>query len=1149
MPAMPFLFRRPRLTLRLLLAAIALLPLRALAQYVDFEHLSVEDGLSQNTVTCLLQDRQGFVWVGTEYGLNRYDGYRFVVYKSVLGDSTSLTDNRITALHEDLRGNIWVGTESGGLLRFSKSENRFYRYQHSPHDPASLSDDRVTAIAGAATGVVWVGTANGLNRLDLESGQFQHFLHDPIDPQTPGANHIYALAKQSADTLLIGHAQGFDVLAEDGLRFERHRSEHAVKALIPSNSVHTGLLPPNTRWLTGTEAGLMAHHPDMGTTPMPVEGLQDVSSLLAGPDRSLWVGTSKGLFRLSKHHGWEHFIHYAADRNSLSSSYVHSLMADASGIVWIGTYAGGVNKYLPSRQAFGHFKHIAGDEATISHNDVTALCADASGRLWVGTTQGLDLLDSTLRRVAHFGPGNSGLSGPHITCLLPDAASGGVWVGTRRGLNLLKPGVGTVAVFQHWEGDPHSLSHNNIYSLHLDREGVLWVGTAQGLNRLDPRTGTVQRFMAEPDNPIGLGGNMVTAICGSPDGMLWVGTYDAGLYKFNPGTEIFKSYRQEAPGMAGMGANSILSLYRSPSGSLWVGTFEGGLNLLPAGAETFSAYTEEQGLPNNQVYGILPDAQGYLWCSTNDKLVRFDPNSELFRSYDIKDGLQGNEFNANAYAQGPDGRLFFGGPNGFNAFYPEAISDNAYAPNVVLTAFELFNQPVGISASGPLRADISTLKEVVLAHHQNTFSFEFAALGYQLPERNQYAYLMEGIDMDWQQIGRRRKAYFTGLAPGEYVLRVMATNSDGVWNKQAISLRVVVLAPFWRTWWFAVLLVGGLSALSYYIYLGYQRRVAERVGGLERQVEEMRRMADRKSEQLQQQVQEHHRLQLELGKSMDLLMSQDQQRRKQEREMEEGMSYALRIQESLLTPQEELLQHLPESFLFFEPKLVVGGNFYWMSEAGAKGKSNNRTVIAIGDCAGKGIAGALLSMVGMQMLHEVVNMQGIKGAKKILDVLNHNFAKTLNHQQGNTFYGMDLAVCTIDWQQKVLEFAGAQRPLFYLQHGEMHTVKGDPFPIGISDEHEAAQGFTSHTIGFYHPTTFYLSTDGFEDQLGGSENRKYMQRRLKELLSTLHDLPMETQRLHLEREFVEWRGEQPQIDDVCVLGFRLPRKMAKVYQA
>lgn len=1102
------------------------------AQSIDFEFLSVADGLSQNTVRCLLQDRQGFIWLGTEYGLNRYDGYSFTVYRNALGDSTTLADNRITALHQDNRGNIWVGTASGGLHQFITESNKFIRYQHDPNNKNSISDNRITAIGSTETGVLWVGTKDkGLNRLDVEQQQFSRVSYRGDNMNSPGDSCIYEITSMGESALWIGHGRGFDLLDVTTDKFTHYFTDK-IKDITAIKSISN-----STLWL-GSRTGLWAYNLDTEEEEQLLDNIQ-VTAIHIGNNDEQWIASNKGLWhRKTEKEEFEKFEHSPADRSSLSSSNIKCILEDQSGILWIGTYGGGVNKYLPSKQRFGHFKSVVGNPATLTSNYVTALLEVQSELVLVGTAEGLDIFNSDGEKIDHYHANSSKnkLSNSYITCLYA-AKSGEVLIGTRNGLNIFNPSTQSM---RPWGKRGKPLSNSHIYSLYEDEAGMFWVGTGEGLNKLNPQTGEVSSFLSEPDNPIGLRGNIITALYPSANGWLWVGTYNGGFYKFNMNTEIFKGYWSNKEDEE---RHAVLCLLETSENDLWIGTFDSGFHHFLIKEEQFERYSISEGMPNNQVYGMLEDNKNNIWCSTSDRLVRFNPDSESFRSYDIKDGLQGNEFIQNAYAKGHDGKLYFGGPNGFNAFDPAEIQDNKYAPNVVITGFELFNQAVSVSKEGVLNTAITELNDLELKHWQHSFAFEFAGLSYQLPERNQYAYFMEGLDDDWQYIGYRRKAYFTDLDPGVYHFKVKATNSDGVWNQEATAVRIEILPPFWKTWWFLLALVVVVAISTWLLYRQFQRQVAKKLVQMAELLKVSNDEARNKQVVLNNTRGELRDLREELNQYKDQALAKDQELRKYQRNLQENLEYASKIQLTQLPHVEELKTKIPNSFILHQSKMLVGGDFYWLSEVSEQPLELGRRqplVIAVGECAGKGVSGALLSMVGMQILSRIVDQDQVRNSKKIVDKLSSEFSRSLNYnQQGNAFFGMDLALCVINWSDRKIEFVGAMRPLIYITGGKLFVIQGNSYPIGMAEIEGLGHGFTRHTVSFVKPTVFYMLTDGFEDQIGGASYRKFRFRRLKELLLSIHELPMDMQQTRLKQEFTEWKGDEVQIDDLCIIGFKL----------
>ena len=900
-------------------AAVAPRPRRVQDNDIRFERISLEQGLSQSVVLCMLQDSHGFMWFGTQDGLNRYDGYDFVVYKHDPEDPHSLSDGFVRSIYEDRSGALWIGTNTGGLDRFDRETERFTHYQNDPDDPHSLSDDNVQSIYEDRAGVLWVGTlGGGLNRLDRESapgagaGQFTHYQNDPDDPHSLSNDNVQSIYEDQAGVLWIGtNGGGLDRLDRESApgagagQFIHYQNDPDDPHSLSNDNVQSiyedqaGVL-----WIGTNGGGLdrlvpsasSGQAPSASSGQAPSTGSGQALSEAEGLDRESAPGAGAG-----------QFTHYRADPDdphSLSSDNVQSIYEGQAGVLWIGTGDGGLDRLDRETERFTHYQNDPGDPHSLSNDIVQSIYESQAGVLWVGTFGGgLNKHDRDTEQFVHYqnDPDDPhSLSSDAVWSIYQDG-EGVLWIGTNGdGLNRLvlseaegldrasAPGAGAEQ-FIHYQNDPddpHSLSHNIVWSVYQDREGVLWVGTNAGLDRFDPETerfvhyptlpvlsmcqdregtlwvgtlggglGTFDResapgdgaeqfvyYQNDPNDPHSLSDNTVVSIYEDRDGVLWIGTFSGGLDRLVPSTGSGQALseaegldRESAPGAGAkrfvhyandpgdphsLSHNTVLSIYQDREGVLWVGTAGGGLNKLDRATGTFTHYTEKDGLPNDYVYGILEDdappggGGRNLWLSTNKGLSRFNPQTETFKNYDVRDGLQSNEFNMSAYHKSSSGEMFFGGIHGFNAFYPDEVIDNPTIPPIVITDFQLFSEPVVVGADSPLQKPIAETDEIRLSYQDDFFSFEFAALHYAAPEENQYAYLMEGLDKDWNYVGTRRFAGYTSVPPGEYRFRVKGANSDGVWNEEGASVKVIVTPPFWQTWWFgismAALVVGGV---------------------------------------------------------------------------------------------------------------------------------------------------------------------------------------------------------------------------------------------------------------------------------------------------------------------------------------------------
>jgi len=779
---------------------------------IRFESLALEDGLSQNTVTAIVQDPAGFMWFGTQDGLNRYDGYQFVHIKHDPNDPATLRNNSIFALHLDPDGDVWVGTEGGGLSRWDASAETFRHYTHENGAPEGFGQQRVRVITRDRNGVLWIGTHDsGLFRLDETTTQWTQFQSDPQDVNSLSDNRVRAIHEDRTGRLWVGTLGGLNLYDRATGTFTRFQAELHNPASLSDDQVRSIFEDSRRRlWIGTLGGGLNRFDRSTGTFEHYMYDENDPTSLsenrvrtiIEDDENRLWVGTDQGINLLQGDGTFARYGHDPQDSTSLRTDRVMSLFQDRTGMLWVGTQGAGLGRWHPLDWSFGHYK---GGVTGLSNNVVHAFADDGNGLLFVGTLGGgLNLLDrstSTVRVLRNDPEDPFSLSDDRITALLRDSEQG-LWVGTLAGgLSRRIPGTDRFEHFRADDANPNSLPSDVVMTIFEDRRGTIWVGTyGGGLSRFDAGNRHFVNYQNDAADPASLSGNQVSTIAEDPSGALWIGTLGDGLNFFDRGSNEFRRFRHDPARPSSLSSDEILSLHLDQSGILWIGTQGGGLNRLErleADAETtsFTRYSEYDGLPNDVVYGILPDADGALWVSTIEGLARFSPVAEVFETFNVTDGLQADEFNLGAYYRSRSGELFFGGVNGFNAFFPDQIKRNTTVPALALTSFLKLNQPAVIE--NPL----NQLEQVDLSYNDYVVSFEFAALDYRSPENNRYAYKLEGLDEDWIELGNRNQITFTNLAPGPYTLQVRGSNSDGVWNEAGISLPISVTAPPWQQWW------------------------------------------------------------------------------------------------------------------------------------------------------------------------------------------------------------------------------------------------------------------------------------------------------------------------------------------------------------
>lgn len=835
------------------------------AKPLHMESLSLEQGLSQSAVLTIHQDSVGFMWFGTEDGLNRYDGYTFTHYKRERGSAVGLANDFIFDIAEDRDRNLWIATDGGGVAKWDRATDSFKTYRHDPNNLNSLSSDMVRTLHIDADGAIWIGTRrSGVDRLDPSSGVFTHYRHDAADSASLSSDEVYAITTDRNGRVWIGTDDGLNHFETSTGNFVRYRHDPENAGSLSNDRIRALFVDGQGALWVGTYAGLNRFDGEASgfTRYQHVPG--DASSLsydkvvviFEDADARLWVGTSKGLNFLDRVNArFKRYRSDAANPFSLSDDYIMSLHQDRTGVLWVGTKSGGVNKWNPATWSMGH--HVADPEAAerLDNPNVTSFAQEASGELWVGTFgSGLKRMNRVTEKVIHFrhDPSNvASLSDDFVMSLLR-SAKGELWVGTMNGgLNRLNPVTGAVERFVHDPADPASLSANGVMSLLEDTQGNIWAGTfGGGLNKLDPQTNAITRFNHDPANPSSLSSPRATAIAEDRSGAFWVGTDGGGLNLLDPKSGVFHQYRDKANDPTSLSDNTVYSLHVDATGTVWVGT-RGGLNRVigsasEPGSIRFETLSEKSGLDNESIYGIRSTSDGNLWLSTNYGLARFNPGTGEVRNFHRRHGLQSEEFNFGAHYISAKGELFFGGPNGFNAFHPGQLETNTAPPPIVLTSIEGFD--------GPIKSDIPVdqLEEIEFGFGDDVLGFEFAALDFVAPEANRYAYMLEGFNDEWIELGNHRRITFTDLNDGRYTLRVRAANSDGVWNEAGFSLAMRILPAPWDTWWAYVLYAAAAALMVMTPYRAQQRRLAREAeynNRLEKEVRvRTRALADRNGE-------------------------------------------------------------------------------------------------------------------------------------------------------------------------------------------------------------------------------------------------------------------------------------------------------------
>ncbi|MGC8802467.1 MAG: two-component regulator propeller domain-containing protein [Bacteroidales bacterium] len=809
------------------------------ANYFLFHQLTLEQGLSNNSVTCIFKDSRGFIWIGTIDVLNRYDGYTFVTFRHSNNDTNSISDNFISTIVEDSLGNLWIGTQGGGLNCYNPRLERFTTFYSDPRNPNSLPSNFIfhhNSMLIDRRGNLWIGTNNGLCSYNLSARIFERYTLKPAGRPAEMARDIRTIFQASDQTLWIGTDKGL-------YQFDPHQKK-VIRYLTAGNSplsltnnIITAVvenIPHQELWI-GTEEGLNVLSLKQSTMIHYFAGKNDgqslsdnsITALDVDEKGNIWIGTKSGGLNQYNYAKKRFFCwkQNPVDRNSLSDNYIDNLFVNRAGYLWIGTVNNGVNLVDIRPKKFRWLKNEPGNPNSLSVNTIRSVYEDSEGMLWIGTYGGgLNRYDG--QKFMHFyhQPNNSNsLSHNIISALFESDRT--LWIGTWGG-GLCKMNTKNFSISRLNLNLP-----NYINQITADQLGRLWIACNGGLFVYWPKTGKLIRCDDDSIVPKKLTANSVNRIQWDNSGQLWVATFD-GLNCMvfsdfeNITIDTLYHFRKQVNLPNSLNDNRILCIGQDRAHNIYLGTYTGGISKMQVtwqgnriSSIQFLPFTDNEGLAGNIVYGMLTDRQGNLWISTNNGLSKFDPVKSVFQNFTIDDGLQSNQFYWNAYGMGKNSRMYFGGINGLNIFYPDSILVQRNFPKVYITNFQLFNQSVKVSSdrNALLTQSILFTKHITLRRHEYPFTIEFAALVFRSQNKIRYAYRLDNFDHNWLYTdANRRYATYSHLRPGKYVFRVKATNEDGVWSNAPVELHITVLPAFYETIWAFMLYGFVLLALLYF---------------------------------------------------------------------------------------------------------------------------------------------------------------------------------------------------------------------------------------------------------------------------------------------------------------------------------------------
>ena len=798
-----------------------------------FDHISNNEGLSENSIYDIIQDRVGYMWFATHDGLNRYDGYTITVYQNDPMDSTSISHNVINCLLEDSKGNLWIGTDGGGLNKYDRDHDNFRRFLNDESDTTSIADNTVWDIIEDHKAQLWLATQKGLEYFNpADENKFVHNEYNSEDSSSISDNIVFKVFEDDEGVLWIGTRKGLDRYDRIRKRFIHCKAspEHGSKPFLDNvfsiyqdnqKLVWIGTLGRGLYRLDKKNNGFVRYTND----PLKTAGLSNdfIWDIKETADGDLCVATDAGLNVYHRDSNKFTAVHHdPEDKSTLGNDIVKSIYLDRNDRLWVGCQFGGVNIYDRLKNQFINYRYVRSSPNHLSHNNVTAVAEDSEGNLWIATDAGglnhFDRHNNRFTCYRHDPKNSNSIASNKILTLLLDNKDN-LWIGFwADGADYYDRKTGKFFHYRHKEKEKSSLDGNNVLHIFEDSKNRIWFGTLSGgLNLLENSAiKKIKHYRSSPDDEHSLSGGKINFIYEDSGQNIWVAT-STGFCRFDEKQQNFYRYDYNPADTAGLSDNFVQFIYEDSKKRFWIGTTRG-LDLFDRESGSFRHFNMKDGFPNNMFHSMLEDDHGNLWLSTNKGLTKFDPVSLACKNYDIRDGLQNNQFNTNSCVKTRRGELVFGGINGFNLFHPDSIKTNQTPPPVVFTNLQIANETVHAGYPGsPLQNHISRTKRLILSYRQSPFKLTFAALNYTIPEKNCYRYRLLGFDTRFNNIGTVRNVTFMNLDPGDYTLQVQACNNDGLWNLKPASIDITILPPFWYRWWFRLAIL--LSAVFLVVVL------------------------------------------------------------------------------------------------------------------------------------------------------------------------------------------------------------------------------------------------------------------------------------------------------------------------------------------
>lgn len=1062
--------------------------LKAQNETYTVEHYGIKNGLSQNYVNCVFQDAFGYIWVGTQDGLNKFDGYSFKVYKQDPNNKHSISHNFITGITASKDSSLWIVTNDG-LEKYDHRSNLFQNILKNRPVKQSVYSTKIKSVYEDDENILWIRTIDGIIQYYIEKNEFSEYQHKRNEIGYISDYNYFSIIEDSHNQLWTG-------CKKDLLKFDKTKKQFEKVLFNLENTYEVFTIFPHTEieYIIGTDRAVIKYNVNTGEAKIidSNRAISKAKSILKDTYGTLWVATEYGLFYMKKNMDKLSYFdlnQYVTDQVSVAN--VSSVFQDKSHIIWVGTDYG-LFKIDPKKKPFNLYRKDKNNKTAFSSNTIYSICHDEeTDLLWLGTRgYGLNIFDRKTNTVRVFNKKNSSLNSNSIFCIEPDN-KGNIWLGTSNGPYIYKKAQNHFySISDFLKKDYQENFTNNRTTDFLFEDDAIWIATLNGLfiykdNKLIKYAkGSIQNSLISND---------VFKIVKQFENTYWIATLN-GLSKLNTADETFTNYTNEDEQISN---NSVLTVFKSRDETIWLGTGTGLNKYLPE-KDSFKYYTSQShGFKNDFIYTIAEDKDKNLWLSTNRGITMFNPYNETVLNFGEEDNLQGYEYNIGAVYQNSKGELFWGGSGGLNSLNPDDISQEYFSSKPVITSIYIS------TTEGKREINSTNLKAIDLTHNESSFDITFALPEYTNPKKNRFRYRILESDEEWIDIGTTNSINFYQLAPGVYTFQLIASSTNNIWNTDPVSLTIKISSPWWETTTAYIIYILILIVLTSTGILIYNKEIRK-----ENRILNEKQIVARKVE-----------------KQKELLAIKNNN-------IAESMRYASGIINALLPDETQIKKLLPDSFVLFMSKEIVSGDFYWVDE------TDEKIFAAAVDCTGHGIPGAFMSIIGLDLLRNILEA-GIDSPGEILDELIKGIASVFKKDDSTKEMkdGMDLSIIAIHKGKNLIEYAGAINQIYIIRDDTILEYKGDRFSVSPSN-YNLFGSFTNHTIQVRENDMIYLFSDGYVDQFGGPDEKKFKYRRFRHMLLSNYEKPVNEQKNILSRVINTWRGRVEQIDDILVMGIR-----------